>query len=268
LDQTLTGQGSLVSNFYGGVYVAAVSEGVAPTNYVDANFKQVTLTMKKNIAVTQVSNELLRMSPISVESLITTNFRKACTSYIDAMVFQGAGSSTQFAGIVGNAACVTVNRQTANKVTLQDLARMYAYMAPQNRKNAVFIINPAVLTQLPIMNGVGGSSGYSPLVFLMNGIEAGYDMKAFNRPILDTEVLPALGSTGDVILADLSAYLVGIEQNITIEASQHYGFTSDSTYFRCTFLADGCPQLTAPITLMDNTTQVSPFVQLSSSVSS
>jgi HK97 family phage major capsid protein len=102
----------------------------------------------------------------------------------------------------------------------------------------------------------------------MQGAQVPFSLSLFGIPILRSEALPALGQSGDVLLVDLAAYAVAIGQEVTVDASSHYGFTSDSTFYRLTWLAQGKPMITAPITLLDGVTQVSPFVELSSTVAS
>jgi HK97 family phage major capsid protein len=82
-----------------------------------------------------------------------------------------------------------------------------------------------------------------------------------------TEKLPALGSTGDVLLADFSYYIVADRQATTIQASEHYAFTSDLTTWRFVHRVDGQPWLDEPI-YIDTSNTVSPFVALSSTTTS
>ena len=264
LDQTLSPTG-LNSAFYGGVQLQVLAEDSAPSDYTQPAFKQLSLTVQKRIAVTQVSNELLRMSPISVEGLINNLYRRASIAHIDANVLVGSGSN-EFYGIVNNAATVSIKRTAAGKVNLADLASMWAAFKPMagsdNSPSVAWIMNPAAIGQLPI----AGSPNH--LAFLMQGAQVPFSLSLFGIPILRSEALPALGQSGDVLLVDLAAYAVAIGQEVTVDASSHYGFTSDSTFYRLTWLAQGKPMITAPITLLDGVTQVSPFVELSSTVAS
>ena len=91
------------------------------------------------------------------------------------------------------------------------------------------------------------------------GAHSEFSMSLFGLPILPSECLPSLGTAGDVMLCDFSAYIVALNKQITVDASPHYAFPSDLTTYRLTYLAAGKPQLEAPITLLGGGT-VSPFV--------
>src|SRR5206468_537988 len=64
-------------------------------------------------------------------------------------------------------------------------------------------------------------------------------MSLLTRPIVFTEKLPALSSQGDLLLADLSQYAIGMRQGAALEKSMHAGFTTDQTYFRVITRLDG-----------------------------
>ncbi len=77
-----------------------------------------------------------------------------------------------------------------------------------------------------------------------------------------TDALPPLGTPGDLMLLDLSAYLIGGRQQIDIAASEHPSFLSNQTLWRFTSRLTGQPWPRDKLTLADGTT-VSPFVALS-----
>ena len=73
---------------------------------------------------------------------------------------------------------------------------------------------------------------------------------------------PQANNAGDVILADLSAYLLFRREALSIAFSDHYGFVNDMGTWRFTARTDGKPWLKNAITLADPTGSytVSPFV--------
>jgi HK97 family phage major capsid protein len=259
LDQTATPTGS-TSAFYGGVTIGIVAEGVAPGANTQPAFKQVVLTAKKALATTVISNELLDDSILSVESLIKDTFRNAATWFINWSIFNGAGGASALAGIIGNAATIKSHRQTAVQVQLQDLAKMYAKLAPQSRKNAVWFINPLVWAQLVMLGSAGGAAAH--FVWLGNDAQGNVGNRLFGLEVVPTEALPTLGTPGDVVLADGRYYALGMRTDVTIDASPHYLFPADQITYRLKWRMDGAPQITAPIILNDGVDTVSPFVQL------
>jgi HK97 family phage major capsid protein len=82
------------------------------------------------------------------------------------------------------------------------------------------------------------------------------------RPVLFTEKTETLGERGDIILADLSQYVVGLRGDMRFDLSPHKYFTSDELLARIIERHDGQPLWDQPLTLEDGSTQVSPFVTL------
>ena len=256
LDQTVSPSGGS-SAFNAGVAVAVVAtEGSEPTNSTQPVFKQLALNAKRLLAFTEVSNILLDNSPNSVEAIVSDCFKNAVTSWVDYQVFNGAGSSTTLQGIIDDDATIAVSRDTASDVKLEDFAAMWARLTPQSRKNAAFYVNPTVLARLPLF----GNSNH--LVMLQNGAQGDFQLSFLGLPIIATEALPTLGTAGDVVLADMRYYVVGVNKDVVISASEHVGFTKDVVTYRVVARVDGKPQITAPIYLQNGTDTVSPFVQL------
>ncbi|MBY0228186.1 MAG: phage major capsid protein [Gemmataceae bacterium] len=74
-----------------------------------------------------------------------------------------------------------------------------------------------------------------------------------------TDALPALATPGDLLLCDMSCYLVGDRQRVDIAASPHPSFLSNQTLWRFTSRVAGQPRFRDKLTLADGST-VSPFV--------
>ncbi len=68
------------------------------------------------------------------------------------------------------------------------------------------------------------------------------------RPVLFTEKLPAVGTVGDLILADFSQYKIGLRQDMSLDRFAHAGFTTDTTYYRGILRADGQGKWSSPYT--------------------
>ena len=83
------------------------------------------------------------------------------------------------------------------------------------------------------------------------------------RPVYFTEKVPTLGTTGDIIFADLNYYLIGDRQIMQAMSSEHYQFQNDKTAFRVIERLDGRPWLQSAITPHSNSSNtLSPFVQI------
>ena len=118
-----------------------------------------------------------------------------------------------------------------------------------------WLIWPTCLPQL-----VQLADGAGNVVWIANATD-GLPMRIFGMPVALTDKNPALGNTGDVILADFGYYVIGDRQATEIAASEHYAFIQDLMTWRFVHRVDGQPWLDGPM-YIDNTNQVSPFVAL------
>jgi HK97 family phage major capsid protein len=83
-------------------------------------------------------------------------------------------------------------------------------------------------------------------------------------PVLFHERSVALGTEGDLILADLGYYMIKDGSGPFVQASPHFYFTSNKTVIKIFWNVDGAPWLDEPIPLQGSTSNtVSPFVILS-----
>ena len=85
----------------------------------------------------------------------------------------------------------------------------------------------------------------------------------YGFPVLFHDRSPALGTKGDLVLADLSAYLIKDGSGPMVAVSEHFRFQNDEVAFRLVFNVDGQPWLNEPIALEGSTANtVSPFIVL------
>jgi HK97 family phage major capsid protein len=77
-----------------------------------------------------------------------------------------------------------------------------------------------------------------------------------------TEKCPAVGTKGDIILADFGHYLVGDRGGLRTDYSQHYKFQSDQMAYRVIKRVDGQPWLKQAITPRRGGATLSPFVAI------
>ncbi len=82
------------------------------------------------------------------------------------------------------------------------------------------------------------------------------------RPIIPTEFNSALGEKGDIVLMDLSQYLMIQKGGVKQDTSIHARFINDETTFRFVVRMDGQPIWDAPLTPFKGSDTLSPFVTL------
>lgn len=253
LDQT--GTSTDRSNLYGGVKLTWTEEATEKTETQPA-FRQATLIAHKLAAVTQVSDELLADSFMSIETLLARLFSEATMNEHDWAFIQGTGAGMPL-GIanVASGATIAVPRAVANAISIADVFNMLTNFTGQS---PIWLAHQSTM---PEILGLAGPAANPSYVWIDNARE-GVPMTLFGYPIYFTENCPTLGQRGDLILADWSKYVIGLRQDVTVDASMHYAFVDDVTTWRAVSRIDGRPWLSAPLTLRDGTTEVSPFVVL------
>jgi HK97 family phage major capsid protein len=94
----------------------------------------------------------------------------------------------------------------------------------------------------------------------------GYDqngvMRIKGRPVIETEFNATLGTVGDIVLMDPTAYLMWEKTGVEAATSIHVQFIYDETTFRFTYRCDGQPSISTYITPFMGTNYLSPFVAL------
>jgi HK97 family phage major capsid protein len=263
LDQDGTPSAYWDLQYYGGVYAVWTAEAGSKTE-VEPAFKQGELVAHKLAGYTQASDELLDDNAYGLQSLLMELFRGAIVTREDFAFLRGTGVGMPM-GILQSGALVTQNRATANTISYNDLTRMVENMLPSSFGNAVWIADLTALGALLRIVDAGSNAAF--IVNAQGGIAQSIPGTILGRPLIVTEKLPNLGSTGDLCLFDLSYYLIGDRQATTIAASEHYAFTNDLTTWRFVHRVDGQPWLDAPI-YIDTTNTVSPFVALHANTTS
>ena len=244
------------SNFYGGVRMYWKGETASSTE-TNPDFNEIELTINDLSAYTQVSNNLLNDSPISVDSLVRTEFAMAIGQNTDYQFLRGDGVGKPL-GALSGAGAISITRTTANRFKLADAANMIKRLPASSMANAVWVINQSVISELVQLVDAGNNSVYMP------NVTGGINFSLFGLPVMITENLPALGTPKDVALCDFSKYIIADNQDVTISTSEHVAFLSGKTTFKVDMRLDGQPQLDNAITLADGSTTISPFVYLGS----
>ena len=222
---------------------------------------------KKLSGICRLSAELISDSSPAAETIINELFSSGLAFFRDDALVNGNGALRPL-GILQSPALITVNKtggQAARTVSFQNLVEMFSRL-PDSSKNApttAWLINGDCFPQiLGICQVVGTGGGSAFLGTWTQGAVGPYPTSLFGKPIFWTELVPTLGTVGDVILGDFSYYLVGERGGIEIELSRDIFFTSDEVAVRWKLRIDGHSWVKAPLTPRYSTTTVSPFIAL------
>jgi len=245
---------SAALGIHGGV-IAHWTEEVGEKDVEEPTFGRVKLIAKKLTGYTYASDELLADSAVGLEALLVRMFGEAIAWYEDEAFIDGSGVGEPL-GIMNSGALVTVARSAASAVALADLAGMWARLLPASHGRAVWLANPDVLSRLAQL-----ASTTLTWLQMNQGVAKTMPGTIFGRPIYFTEKCQTLNTVGDIMLVDLSYYLIGDRQKLTVASSSHVRFLTDETAWRFVQRVDGQPWVEDYFTPKHGAT-LSPFVVL------
>lgn len=232
------------SSLFGGINIQRPGEMTAK-DPDKPTFRQIVLTLHKLTGLVRVSDEIIEDSPISMEPLLTDLFGAAIAWQEDEDFINGTGIN-QALGII-NAGCTVTQAieagQVAGTIVYENIVNMWSRMHPRCHANAIWMCNPSCIPELYTMAlavGTGGSAVFVPA----GGASATPYASLMGRPLVVSEKCQALGTAGDLILADWSQYLIGGKAGSgapKVTSSIHLYFAYDAVAFRFVLRYDGQP---------------------------
>ncbi len=232
-----------VGSLFGGIIIYRPGEGAVKTASKPA-FGRLQLTLKKLVGLVDVTDELLEDSPISIAPLINRMFGQAINFTEEEDFINGTGVG-QALGILASGCLVTVAKegaQAAATIVAANIVKMFSRLHPPSYSNAIWMANMGAFPQLAALNmavGTGGTVLWQPA----NGLAGKPYNTLMGLPLFLTEHCQALGTVGDIVLADWSQYLIGGKAGggIQTASSMHMYFEYDKTVYRFVLRYDGQP---------------------------
>jgi len=249
---------------YGGVIVKRTGEAEEKL-YSKPTLGLCTMTLHKLTALTYVTNELMEDSPASIAAMFGKMFPEALNHICAGDIVNGTGAGMGL-GIVNAPATINVARTGAGAIVWADIMGMWERLHPRCIRNAVWLANSDALPDLMAMFqiAVAGQSAV-PVYQPANADSASPYGTLMGRPLILTEHCQALGTAGDIVLADLSQMLLA-RKGPKVESSAHIRFLYDENVFRGVLRTDNQPWWPAPVTPQHGTQTLSPFVILAAYV--
>lgn len=235
----------------GGLTPATVVEGAA-YGEDEPLIELLQYNVNKIGEVVDVPVELMDDSAIGIETLLRRLFAIAMNSKVERHVLRGSGVGEPL-GIMNANCAVAVTTASDNAFAEADALAMFARFKEFPGSNAVWIMHRGVIPDFS--NFTSSNSDLVEWRQQMPNSMLGY-------PILYSEHSPQDDNAGDVILADLGAYIIFDRKQLTIGFSEHAKFENDLVVWKYNVRLDGMPWLRNTITLADPTGSytVSPFV--------
>lgn len=168
----------------------------------------------------------------------------------DNTFIHGTGAG-QPMGIMNATSRVTVSKETSQaSATLvsANVFKMWSRLAPYLHADAVWMVHPSVLPQLyqlalEVKDVTGTTTHGGAPIFMpsTSGIAAEPAGTLLGRPLIICDACHPLGTEGDIILAALSQYAIGLRREMTLDVSNAPGWQSGEIAFRMIARIDGAP---------------------------
>lgn len=199
--------------------------------------------LKKLSCLVPVTDELLEDS-LALQAWLPLAMGEALKVKINDSIITGLGTGRPL-GILNAPSKITVTKEGSQTAATIIDANVGAMLARHlDAAAARWLVNPGAYGQ------VTGLATFDSASRTLAGL-----------PIVLSDACKALGSEGDIILADLAGYVVA-SKAAQLAQSMHLWFDQDITAFRLTFRFDGSPMLSGAVTPPNSAVTRSHFVTL------
>jgi len=246
---------------WGGVLAYWLNEADALTA-TKPKFRQIELNLQKLGAVYYATDEILQDAS-ALEAVFTEAFSEEMGFKLEEAIMNGDGVGKPL-GVLNSGAVITVTHDSGDSgatISTNDVLLMWQRLWPRSRQSSVWFINPDVEAKLyPLTLGSGTAV---QLLYTPPGTQGNQYGKLLGRDVIPTEHQATLGTPGDIVLADLSTYVMIDKGAPQQAASMHVRFLNDEMTFRTTYRCDGQPWWNKALTPKNGSNTQSPFIQLS-----
>ncbi len=228
-------------------------------------FRRVDLAAKKLGVLCFLTEELANDANALEVFAVSAFSRELGFKLIDAAV-NGDGSGKP-QGILNSGALITVNKQqnqAPGTLLGQNVVDMYQRCWGPSRSRAVWLVHSDAVSQLITATIAVGTSGGSelPLYHPTKDPDNQPFATMLGCPVIPIEQAQAVGSVGDIILADLGSYILALRERARQDISMELRFLYDEFALRLICRADGQSLWHTPVTPYSGSNTQSPFVAL------
>lgn len=242
---------------WGGLRGYRLAEGDTVTKS-KPKFRRINWELKKYGVLVYDTNELLK-DAAQFSAIVEQGCREEIAFMLNDDIMNGLGVSGPL-GVMNSPALITTTRVTTATIVGADVSTMWQRLSLTSKAKAKWYVNSECAPQLDALFAVGSTAvlfpyaGYTP-----DGVRTLY-----GRPIVETEFNAALNTTGDIMLADMSEYLLWEKGNVEMASSMHVEFLTDQEVIRFIYRCDGQPAAASPVTPYKGTLTHGPFVVIGS----
>jgi HK97 family phage major capsid protein len=232
---------------FGGVRAYWLNESGSLTKS-KPGYRRFSLNLEKLIGLYYATDELLQ-DDTALGGEVNDAFSQELQFAAEDAIVNGLGAGCP-QGILVSDATVSVSKETgqaAATIVSENISRMWARMWAPDRANAVWFINQEIEPQLDKLFAVVGTGGV-PVYMPANGLSGSPYSTLKGRPVIPVEYCAALGTAGDIILANFGAYRWIDKAGVQTASSIHVKFETDEMTFRWVWRCNGAPFDVAPLT--------------------
>jgi HK97 family phage major capsid protein len=254
VDETSRATGSR----WGGVQGYRLAEAAEKTAS-KPSFRRIQWELKKYAVVIIATDELLN-DATQFSSICEQASREELAFMLNDDILNGSGLGGPL-GVLTSGATVSVTRTDANKILGTDISAMWQRLSTRSKARAKWYTNSETAPQLDALFAVGSTA----VLFPYAGFDQARGVRTlYGKPIIETEFNAALGTVGDIVLADMNEYLLWEEAGgVKDSVNMYLYWLTDETAVRFVVRFDGKPSIAAPLTPYKGTLTHSPFVTLS-----
>ena len=225
---------------YNSGVVKNTGEGVQITPK-KADIERIVLLAKKVVAGVILTDEIIQDSVINIVNYMTGLLVRAWQYRLEYYVIQGNGA-TQPLGITRDVDIIAsaVPRLVQGSLNYQDLIKVDGELDEIFAGSEFWLMRRKTLANLRLKTDKVGQ----PIVRETWGERMGTPLMTptiLDHPYHVTKNVPALGQTGDVIIANLGMYILGMRSDMRIDISDAPRFEYDETNVRFVARLDGKP---------------------------
>ncbi|MGC8625389.1 MAG: phage major capsid protein [Phycisphaerae bacterium] len=228
-------------------------------------YGRVQMTLNRWGTLLPVTDELLQDNNVALSNFIFDEGGIALAWDLNQALINGSGSA-QPQGILESGALVTAPadvNQPGFTISYSNLVNMKSHLwtiRPGDTSGVVWIAHPDAEAQFEQLKDAAGRNLY----FAAGTIQQSPEARLFGIPVVYSFHCSAIGTPGDVILADLNQYLVSTKVGGGIEAamSMHLYFDAAEVAYRIIYRVDGKTARQAPLIIPNSANNRSGFVAL------
>lgn len=230
-------------------------------------FSRLILEANKLAVFAQASIEA-EMDAVDFQGTMTSTMSESLAFTLDGAFINGNGVGRPL-GLLRAPNIIIAPKQAsqaAATITYRNVIDMAARLTPGSWRRAVWLASQTTLPELFRLNfqartDAGAVIPDEAVAAPVFAVSATGEYLLLGRPLLITEHCETLGAQGDLCLADLNEYAIGLRAEAFLERSNAPGWTKGFIDYRLIIRVDGRPRYGAAVKPAKGVT-VSPFVVL------